>query len=252
MSEEQVRKPCDADARLAEELDRKNKELDALSYSISHDLRAPLRAIDGFSQALLEDCAEQLDEKARRYLTRVRAATARMAELIEGLLELARVGRVDIRREHACLSEIAQSIADQLRRKEPERQVTFAIREGLVAEADNRLLRVALDSLISNAWKFTSRTDRPTIEIGSEARDNETVYFIRDNGAGFNMTYASKLFSAFQRLHGESEFPGIGIGLALVHRIVDRHGGRVWIEGSVGGGATVFFTLARPRMGGST
>lgn len=244
-----ARQVAEAKAALAEELERKNKELEAFSYSVSHDLRAPLRSIDGFSQALLEDYAANLDDKGRGYLVRVRAAAQRMAELIDDLLQLSRVSRAELKRDRARLSDIASGVADELRRKEPQRDVTFAIRGGLVVDADSRLLRVMLDNLIGNAWKFTSKTARARIEIDAEDRKEGTVYFVRDNGAGFNMAYAGKLFGPFQRLHAEAEFPGTGIGLATVHRIVDRHGGRIWAEGAVERGATIFFTIPADRSG---
>jgi two-component system NtrC family sensor kinase len=238
-------------ASLVEELARKNKELEAFSYSVSHDLRAPLRSIDGFSQALLEDYASALDDQGRQHLQRVRNAAQRMGGLIDDLLELSRVGRETIRRERARLSEIAQAVADELRRKEPDRDVSVEIRPTLVAEADPRLLRVVFDNLLGNAWKFTSKTERGHIEVGSEERDGQSVYFVRDNGAGFDMAHADKLFSPFQRLHSTAAFPGTGIGLATVQRVIDRHGGTVWAHSVVGAGATIFFTLPSARKGGA-
>jgi light-regulated signal transduction histidine kinase (bacteriophytochrome) len=170
-----------------------------------------------------------------------------MAELIDDLLELSRVSRAELVRDRARLSEIATAVADELQRREPERQVTFAIRDGLVIEADSRLVRVVLDNLMGNAWKFTSKTPQARIEFNAEVQNEELVYFVRDNGAGFNMAYAAKLFGPFQRLHKEADFPGTGIGLATVRRIVDRHGGRVWATGAVGQGATVSFTIPDAR-----
>lgn len=234
-----------ARAALVEELERANGELEAFSYSVSHDLRAPLRSIDGFSLALLEDYAPLLGDTGRDYLTRVRSATQRMSDLIDALLELSRLGRAELTRDRAGISDIARSVADELQRREPERTVTFAIHDGLVVDADSRLLRVVFDNLIGNAWKFTSKTAQARIEFGAEVRGNDTIYFVRDNGAGFNMTSAAKLFGPFQRLHKETDFPGTGIGLATVRRIVERHGGRVWAEGAVGQGATVFFTIPK-------
>jgi two-component system NtrC family sensor kinase len=236
-----------ARAGLVEELQRANAELESFSYSVSHDLRAPLRSIDGFSQALLEDYSAVLGDKGRSYLTRVRGATRRMTELIDALLELSRVSRAELVRDRARLSEIATAVADELQRREPERQVTFAIRDGLVVEADSRLVRVVLDNLMGNAWKFTSKIPQARIEFDAELQNEELVYFVRDNGAGFNMAYAAKLFGPFQRLHKEADFPGTGIGLATVRRIVDRHGGRVWATGAVGQGATVSFTIPDVR-----
>lgn len=237
-------------AALVEELERKNKELEAFSYSVSHDLRAPLRSIDGFSQALLEDYAEKLEGNGRDYLRRVRAAAQRMGLLIDDMLQLSSVGRADLRRGPVDLSEAARATAADLRRHEPEREVEVRIEDGLGCDADARLLRIALDNLIGNAWKFTAKAVRPEIAVGADRCGQETTYFVRDNGAGFDMQYADKLFQPFQRLHREADFPGTGIGLATVHRIVERHGGRVWAEGAVGRGATVFFTLPNRRQGG--
>jgi light-regulated signal transduction histidine kinase (bacteriophytochrome) len=236
-------------AALVAELERKNKELEAFSYSVSHDLRAPLRSIDGFSQALLEDYADRLDETGQGHLRRVRAAAQRMGELIDDLLQLSRVSRAELTREPVSLSALARTIADELRRKEPARRVSFTIPDALVAEADSRLMRVVLDNLLGNAWKFASKTAEARIELGAAERDGEIVYRVEDNGAGFDMAHAHKLFSPFQRLHSEAAFPGTGIGLATVYRIVDRHGGRVWAEGAVGRGARIFFTLPRSRPG---
>jgi two-component system NtrC family sensor kinase len=243
-----ARELADTRAMLIEELERKNKELEAFSYSVSHDLRAPLRSIDGFSQALLDDWADQLPPKAKDYLGRVRAAAQHMGELIDDLLELSRVGRAELRRGNTSLSEIAQSVAVELRRSDPDREVEIEVRDALTADADRRLMRVVLENLIGNSWKFTVKVPAARIEFGSD-RDG-LVYFVRDNGAGFDMTYAEKLFRPFQRLHSTADFPGTGIGLATVQRIVDRHGGRVWAEGTVGVGATFYFTVPPTRPGG--
>jgi two-component system, NtrC family, sensor kinase len=237
-------------AVLVVELERKNKELEAFSYSISHDLRAPLRSIDGFSQILLKDCADMLDAKGMHHLERVRAAAQRMGELIDDLLQLSRVGRGDLTRSRVNLSGIARIVATELGKNEPERKVEFDIPDELFADADSRLMKVALENLIGNAWKFTSKIAGARIEFGAEQCDAATVYFVRDNGAGFNMEYAHKLFSPFQRLHRDADFPGTGIGLATVYRILDRHGGHVWAEGAVGKGATFYFTVSSTRLGG--
>jgi signal transduction histidine kinase len=221
-----------------------NRELEAFSYSVSHDLRAPLRSIEGFSQILLEDYADKLGEEGEDYVGRVRVASRRMALLIDDLLDLSRVSRRPLRREPVDLSAQTREIAAELRRSQPERDVEFVIADGLTANGDARLLRLALENLLGNSWKFTSREERARIEFGSTALEGrERVYFVRDNGVGFDETYAGKLFGAFQRLHGAAEFEGTGIGLATVQRIVRRHGGRVWAEGEVGEGATFFFTL---------
>jgi two-component system, NtrC family, sensor kinase len=244
-----ARELAETRAALAAELERKNRELEAFSYSVSHDLRAPLRSIDGFSQAILEDCGDQLDATARDYLLKVRTSAHHMAQLIEGLLDLSRVSRVELRRGPVDLSETARGIADELRRRDPARQADFVILDGLAVDADGRLLRVLLDNLLGNAWKFTARTPEARIDVGVIERAETPTYFVRDNGAGFNMEYAARLFAPFQRLHAESDFPGTGIGLATVFRIVDRHGGIVWAEGEIGRGATVFFTIPRGSAG---
>ncbi|HEY8088276.1 MAG TPA: response regulator [Polyangiaceae bacterium] len=232
-------------ASLVEELERKNRELQAFSYSVSHDLRAPLRGIDGLSLALLEDYGEALDARGRDYLQRVRAGAERMAELIDALLQLARFSRHELRRQSVDLSREALAVLAEHQRREPDRRVDVAVAGGLVADADPRLLRVVLDNLLGNAWKFTSKKDGARIEVAAIPLDGEVVYRIRDDGAGFDMSYSAKLFRPFQRLHGETEFAGTGIGLATVQRIVDLHGGRVWAEGEVGRGASFLFTLGR-------
>lgn len=221
-----------------------NSELEAFSYSVSHDLRAPLRSIDGFSLALLERYTEQLDAKGKHYLERVRASTQRMGQLIDDLLNLSRVTRTQIQRQSVDLSRMVEAIAIELQQTQPERQVEFFIAPEVVVQGDARLLRLMLENLLSNACKFTSNTLRPQIEFGTRSQsDATTAYFVSDNGAGFNMAYAHKLFGAFQRLHTEDEFPGTGIGLATVKRIIHRHGGQVWAEGLLGQGATFYFTL---------
>lgn len=220
-----------------------NHELEAFSYSVAHDLRAPLRAIDGFSQALEEDCAGQLDADGKSHLRRVRASTREMSQLIDGLLGLSRLTRGDIVRQQIDLSRIAEESGAKLREAYPLQAVELVIRPGLLADGDARLVKAALDNLLGNAWKFSSKRADPRVEFGSKIEEDHTVYFVRDNGAGFDQAYADKLFGAFQRLHGASEFEGSGIGLATVQRIVRRHGGRVWAEGEVGRGATFYFTL---------
>jgi signal transduction histidine kinase len=229
------------------ELEGANRELEAFSYSVSHDLRAPLRSIEGFSQILLEDYATDLDEEGRGFVGRVRAASRRMANLIDDLLDLSRVTRTEMRRRSVDLSALARDIAAELKKAQPEREVEFTIEEGLVANGDARLLRVVFENLLGNAWKFTSKEPEATIEFGLARHDEGSApaYFVADNGAGFDARYSDKLFGAFQRLHGAQEFEGTGIGLATVARIVHRHGGRVWAEGEVGKGASFFFTLRR-------
>ncbi len=229
---------------LVEELERKNRELEAFSYSVSHDLRAPLRSIDGFSQLLLTDCSAALDETGRDYLQRVLRSTKRMGQLIDDLLALARVSRAELRKTRVDISALARSVVDDIRRGESERDVLVEIEDGLSADADGQLLRVVLENLLGNAWKFTTKASNPRIAVGCTEREGQRAFFVRDNGAGFDMDYAQKLFAPFQRLHSELEFPGTGIGLATVYRIVDRHGGRITAEGEVGKGATLSFTLA--------
>ena len=229
--------------RNAAELLAANAELDAFAYSVSHDLRAPLRSIDGFSQVLLEDYAARLDEGGRDSLQRVRAASQRMALLIDDLLKLARVTRAEMRTEAVDLSAIAQDIVAELRRTAPQRPVEFAIAPGLHARGDARLLRVVLENLLRNSWKYTGNQPRPRIEFATADENGQRVFMLRDNGAGFDMKYADKLFGVFQRLHTAAEFEGTGVGLATVRRIVTRHGGRIWAEGAVDKGATFYFTL---------
>lgn len=244
-----ARELAETRATFVEELERKNNELEAFSYSVSHDLRAPLRSIDGFSQLLLEDFAGTLDAKAQDYLRRVRDSAQRMGELIDDLLQLSRVARADLSRSRIDLSSIARAVAEELMNKEPERKITLHVQDQLLAEADSRLVRVALDNLLGNAWKFTAKVPEARIEIGAERQEGATVFFVRDNGAGFDMHYAEKLFQPFQRLHVESDFAGTGIGLATVHRIIDRHGGRIWAQGAVDQGATFYFTIPPARQG---
>ena len=229
--------------RRTAQLNAFNRELEAFSYSVSHDLRAPLRSIDGFSKILLEDYADELDEEGNDYLKRVRAASQRMGQLIDDLLDLSRMTRSEMRRESVDLSDLAKSFAEELKRSQPERRVEFLIEGGLLVEGDKSLLRVVLENLLRNAWKFTGKQTHARIEFGASEQEDKRAYFVRDNGAGFDMAYADKLFGAFQRLHGGNEFEGTGIGLATVQRIIHRHGGRVWAEGRVGYGATFYFTL---------
>src|ERR687890_869327 len=225
------------------ELEGTNRELEAFSYSVSHDLRAPLRAIDGFSQILLEDYEDRLDEEGRLYLRRTKNASQRMGHLIDDLLNLSRMTRSEMRRESVDLSALVKGVVEDLRATSPEHEVDVIVEEGLVANGDENLLRVALENLVGNAWKFTRDQPRPRIEFGILEHEDTPAYFVRDNGVGFDMAYADKLFGAFQRLHSTGEFEGTGIGLATVQRIVHRHGGRVWAEGNIGSGATFFFTL---------
>jgi len=229
-------------ARRTAQLESANRELETFSYSVAHDLRAPLRGIDGFSQILLEKYQDSVDAQGKNYLQRVRSASQRMEQLIDDLLNLSRVSRSDMNIQQVNLSEVAQEIADELHRTHPERQVEFVIHEGIKAQGDGRLLRIVLENLMGNGWKFTSKHPTARIEFGMEQQKN-TVYFVRDDGAGFDMKYGQKLFGAFQRLHSINEFSGTGIGLATVQRIIHRHCGKVWAEGKVEKGATFYFTI---------
>jgi signal transduction histidine kinase len=228
------------------ELEMANKELEAFSYSVSHDLRNPLGVVDGYSDALLTAYADKLDQTGKECLQRVRAVTAQMAQLIDDLLQFSLARRAELRHDAVDLSALAGTVVAELRQMDPERQVTVAITPGLTAAGDPGLLRVVLRNLLGNAWKFTAKSAAARIEFGAvdhRAPREPATYFVRDNGVGFDMAKADKLFAAFQRLHNVREFPGTGIGLATVQRIVQRHGGRVWAEGAVGKGATFYFTL---------
>ncbi len=238
---------ADLEARVEQrtrELAVSNQELEAFSYSVSHDLRAPLRTIDGFSLALLEDFAEKLNDEGRDYISRVRGGVQRMGTLIDSLLQLSRVTRSEIQSESVNLSQLATLVFNELQAGDPERNVAFSAQPDVVVQGDPRLLRIALENLIGNAWKFTSKTADARIEFGSSLRAGRTVYFIRDNGAGFDMQYVDRLFTAFQRLHGDREFKGSGIGLATVSRIIHRHHGTISAESATGQGATFYFGLA--------
>jgi signal transduction histidine kinase len=229
--------------RTNKELRAANKELEAFSYSVSHDLRTPLRSIDGFSQALLEDYADKLDATGQDHLQRVRRAAQRMAALIDDMLNLSRVTRCELNRETLDLSAIANLIAADLQEAEPGRQVEFVIEGGLSSEGDPQLLRVAMENLLRNSWKYTSGHPTARIEFGRSEENGKHSFFVRDDGAGFDPRYADRLFGAFQRLHTAKEFPGTGVGLATVQRIIHRHGGEIWAVGAVEKGATFYFTL---------
>ncbi len=242
-AEEALEKQRNELARSNSELTAVNKELEAFSYSISHDLRAPLRGIDGFSQALLDDYADRLDDTGKQYLQRVRTGAQRMAALIDDLLALSRITRAEIQRQPVDLSQMARAVTQDLARQDSARQVEFVIAKGLQAEADPRLMCTVLENLLGNASKFTSRCSHARIEFGRTLANGLSAFFVRDNGAGFDPAYAARLFGAFQRLHAAAEFPGTGVGLASVQRVIYRHGGRVWAQSAVNQGATFFFTL---------
>lgn len=230
-------------ARRSVELEAANKELEAFCYSVSHDLRAPLRGIDGFSQALLEDYGNKLDSSAREFLQRIRAGTQRMGVLIDDLLNLSRFTRIEMQRQATDLSEIGRAVAAELRQSQPRRDVEIVIAPQLQGEGDPRLMRVVLENLLGNSWKFTSKQSHARIEFGRTENNGSSAFYVRDNGAGFDPAYSARLFGAFQRLHGITEFPGSGVGLATVQRIIHRHGGSIWAESAVGEGATFYFTL---------
>jgi PAS domain S-box-containing protein len=238
---------ADLEARVTErtaELELANENLESFSYSVSHDLRAPLRSLSGFSDALVEEYGEQLDDTARGYIGRIRAASERMATLIDDLLQLARVSRAEMNLSSVDLSAEVAAIAAELQSREPGRHVAFSIQGGIRATADRTLIRTVLENLIENAWKFTARRDEGTIEFGTTDVEGAGICcYVRDNGAGFDSAYDGKLFQPFQRLHAATDFPGTGIGLASVRRIVGRHGGRTWAHGALGEGASFYFTL---------
>ena len=246
-SEQAARELAEARAELVRDLEHKNRELESFSYAVSHDLRAPLRRIDSFSRAVLESEGERLDEAGRKYFERIREASRHMSQLIDDVLHLSRVTRAELREQDVDLSGIASLILARLQEGDPARSVEVKVRPGLVVSGDAQLLKIALENLLANAWKFTGRTADARIEFGVTQLAGEPAYYVRDNGAGFDMTYADRLFGPFQRLHGQGEFPGSGIGLATVQRIIHRHGGRVWAEGLENQGATFYFTLGRSR-----
>jgi light-regulated signal transduction histidine kinase (bacteriophytochrome) len=225
------------------QLEAANKELETFSYSVSHDLRAPLRGIDGWSLALWEDFHDQLNEQARKHIERIRSETQRMGQLIDDLLKISQLNRTEMELTSVDLTQLAHSIIDRLRKSNADRTIHYMIQPGLTARGDIHLLDIVLTNLFENACKFTSTRERAHIEFGKTHDDTSSAFFIRDNGVGFDMHYAQNLFGAFWRMHKPSEFPGTGIGLATVQRIIHRHGGRVWADAHVDGGATFFFTL---------
>jgi PAS domain S-box-containing protein len=230
------------------DLEEANKDLESFSYSVAHDLRAPLRSIDGFSKMVLDGYADKLDAKGARFLATIRESAQRMADLIDDLLALSRVVGMDMHMATVDLSAMAKAVMERLRAGDPDRRAEIAIAEGATAPADANLVGLVMENLLGNAWKFTGKAPVAHIEFGTRIQDGETIYFIRDNGAGFDMAYSAKLFGVFQRLHSMTEFEGTGIGLATVQRVISRHGGRVWGEGHVGKGATFNFTLGVKRV----
>jgi two-component system sensor histidine kinase/response regulator len=247
VGEQAARELAETRAGLVRELEHKNQELESFSYAVSHDLRAPLRRIEAFSRAVLESQHERLDADGRRFFDRIREASRQMSQLIDDVLHLSKVSRAELRQQEVDLSALATAILERLREAEPDRVVETRIRPGVVVSGDGQLLRIALTNLLENAWKFTARQPEASIEFGLSSVAGERTYFVRDNGAGFDMAHADRLFGPFQRLHLGTEFPGSGIGLATVRRIVHRMGGRVWAEGLVGRGATFHFTLGNTQ-----
>jgi PAS domain S-box-containing protein len=247
IKEEEIRKlnatlEARVEARTAE-LENANKELESFAYSVSHDLKAPLRGIEGFSQALEEDCRDKLGEKNLGLIARIRLETKRMGNLIDDMLKFSRETRGDMKLEEVDLTALVQTVTGRLKEANPERQIKFLIQEGLSARCDTRLIEIALTNLLDNAVKFTSRSEQPLILFGKIQQHGKDVFFVRDNGVGFDMAFAPKLFKVFQRLHNADEYPGTGVGLATVQRVINRHAGRVWVEAQPNYGATFYFTL---------
>jgi signal transduction histidine kinase len=246
-NEQAAREQAAEQAELVRDLEHKNRELESFSYAVSHDLRAPLRRIDSYSKAILDSHADRLDDTGRKFFDRVRQSSREMTQLIDDVLYLSKVTRAEVREHEVDLSGLVLLLLDRIRETEPDRAVEMKVRPGVIVVGDGQLLRIAMENLLDNAWKFTSRQPEGRIEFGMSQIGGEPTYFVRDNGAGFDMAYVDRLFGPFQRLHLASEFPGSGIGLATVQRIIHRHGGKVWAEGMVGQGATFHFTLGRPR-----
>lgn len=241
---EKIKRQYEEIEKLNQKLELSNKELEAFSYSVSHDLRAPLRHINGFSQALIEDCSESLNAQGKSCLKQIIDSTKRMNILIDDLLKLSRITRSEMTFEMVDLSELVRSITTELQKNQPERHVEFSIEDGINVKGDKQLLGIALENLLGNAWKFTGKLVQTKIEFGISQQEDKPAYFVRDNGAGFDINFVNKIFNPFQRLHKASEFPGTGIGLSIVQRIIHRHGGQIWAEGRINEGATFYFTLS--------
>lgn len=240
--EREMRRLADERALLLRQLEYRNAELEAFAYSVAHDLKAPLRAMEGFGEILLEE-EGRLSGEGKKHLQYVVDAGRKMSHMVGALLDLSRLSRRDVHRGETDLSEVARTIADELKRSETGRQVSFSIVPGLVVDADPEMVQILLRNLLGNAWKFTSKRPKASIEVGTAWKNRQRVFFVKDDGAGFDMAHAKRLFTPFQRLHSEQDFPGTGVGLATVYRVIERHGGLIWAEGEVGNGATVFFTL---------
>jgi signal transduction histidine kinase len=242
-AEDEVKSLNEKLSRNVIQLQELNKELESFGYSVSHDLRAPLRWIQGFTKLLMEDCGPQLTPKSKEYFHHITSAVDRMSQLVDDLLKLSQIHNRALVKKNVDFTSMVHEVVKELRGQHPERKVEMLISPTPTAMCDESLFRIALENLIGNAWKFTGKTDAARVEFGSENQSGKTVYFIRDNGAGFNMAHAGKLFGTFERLHSGNDFPGTGIGLATVQRIIRRHGGRVWGEGDIGKGAVFYFTL---------
>ena len=244
LAEEEVKKLNKELEMRIQELEEVNEELESFSYSVSHDLRSPLLGIQGFSQLLIADYSNVLDSRGADFLQRVLASAKRMSQIIDSLLTLSRVGKMEMHYEDVDLSEMARAISSEFSQRYPESHVKLSLEKGILVNGDATLLRIVMENLLSNAWKYTSKQPDPSIEFGMLKEKGETrVYYVRDNGAGFNMAQADRLFKAFERLHSAEEYPGTGVGLATVRRIINRHGGRIWAESEVGNGAVFYFTL---------
>jgi light-regulated signal transduction histidine kinase (bacteriophytochrome) len=242
-TEDQLKKQRNYLEKLVNDLEAANKELESFSYSVSHDLRAPLRTLDGFSGMLLEDYGDKLDETGKDYLNRIRKAGQTMSQLIEDMLKLSRITRAEILKEEVNLSDLARTICDELKATQPDRQLECIVAPQIAVYADKHLLEILMRNLLDNSWKYSSKCPITRIEVGSASQNEKKVYFIRDNGIGFDMKYADRLFVPFQRLHSNQEYAGTGIGLATVQRVIQRHSGKIWAESEVGKGSTFYFTL---------
>ena len=242
-AEDQLKKQRNYLEKLVSDLEAANKELESFSYSVSHDLRAPLRTLEGFSGMLLEDYGHKLDETGKGYLNRIRKAGQTMSQLIDDMLKLSRITRAEILKEEVNLGDLARTICDELKATQPDRQLECIVDPQIVVNADKQLLEILMRNLLDNSWKYSSKCPITRIEVGSASQNQKKIYFIRDNGIGFDMKYADRLFVPFQRLHSNQEYTGTGIGLAIAQRVTHRHSGKIWAESEVGKGATFYFTL---------
>ena len=242
-TEDELKRQRDNLDKLVRDLEASNKELESFAYSVSHDLRAPLRTVESFSDVVLQDYGDKLDKTGKDYLNRIREASKKMSQLIDGMLKLSRITRAELIEEQVNLSDMVQSIYDGLKYAQPDRQAEFIIAPEILVNGDIQLLQILMQNLLDNAWKYSSKCPNTRIEFGVKSQGDKKVYFVMDNGVGFDMKRADKLFTPFQRLHSDREYAGTGIGLAIAQRVVQRHGGRIWAESETGKGATFFFTL---------